>query len=58
VKIHSELVRAINHPETRERLLGDGMDVLTGTPGEFGEFLKGELAKWKRVARETKITVD
>jgi tripartite-type tricarboxylate transporter receptor subunit TctC len=58
VKIHSELARAINHPETRERLLGDGMDILTGRPDQFGEFLKREFAKWKRVAKETKITAD
>ena len=57
-RLHAELVRAIEHPDTRERLLADGMDILTGTPGEFGEFIKREFATWKRVAKETKVTAD
>ena len=57
-RVHSELVRAVNHPETRERLLSDGMDVLTGTPDEFAAVIKQELAKWRRVVKETGITAD
>ena len=57
-RIHSELSRAVNHPETKERLLAEGMDVLTGTPGEFADFIKRDLAKWRRVVKETKITLD
>jgi tripartite-type tricarboxylate transporter receptor subunit TctC len=57
-RIHSELLRAVNHPEMRERLLTDGMDVLTGTPDEFAAVIKHDLAKWRRVVKETKITAD
>lgn len=57
-RIHSELLRAVNHPETRERLLTDGMDVLTGTPDEFAAVIKHDLTKWRRVVKETKITAD
>jgi tripartite-type tricarboxylate transporter receptor subunit TctC len=57
-RIHSEVVRAVHHPETRERLLADGMDVLTGTPEQFGQVIKDDLAKWRRVVKETKITAD
>jgi tripartite-type tricarboxylate transporter receptor subunit TctC len=57
-RIHSELLSAVNHPETRERLLTDGMDVLTGTPDEFAAVIKHDLTKWRRVVKETKITAD
>jgi len=57
-KLHAELVRAVNHPETRARLLGDGMEVLTGTPEQFGQVIKDDLAKWRRVVKETKITAE
>lgn len=57
-RIHAEVVRAVHHPETRERLLADGMDVLTGTPEQFGQVIKDDLAKWRRVVKETKITAD
>jgi tripartite-type tricarboxylate transporter receptor subunit TctC len=57
-RLHAEVVKAVNHPETRERLLADGMDVYTGTPEQFGQVIKDDLAKWRRVVKETKITAD
>jgi tripartite-type tricarboxylate transporter receptor subunit TctC len=57
-RVNAELVRAVGHPETRERLLADGMDVLNVAPGEFGAFIKREFAKWRQVVKETKITVE
>ena len=57
-RLPSELVKAVNHPETKERILADGMDVLTGTPDEFAAHIKQELAKWRRVVQTTKITAD
>ena len=57
-KINAELLRAINHPDTKDRLLADGMDVLNVPPDQFGEFLKREFVTWRRVAKETKITTD
>jgi tripartite-type tricarboxylate transporter receptor subunit TctC len=57
-RIHAELSRAVNYPETRERLLADGMDVVAGTPEEFAAVIKRDLAKWRRVVKETKITAD
>ena len=57
-RLHAEVVKAVNHPETRARLLGDGMDVYTGTPDEFGQVIKDDLAKWRRVVKETKITAE
>ncbi len=57
-RLHAELVRAVNHPEFRARLLGDGMDVYTGTPEQFGQVIRDDLAKWRRVVKETKITAE
>ncbi len=57
-KLHAEVVKAVNQPDTRARLLGDGMEVYTGTPEQFGQVIKDDLAKWRRVVKETKITAN
>ena len=57
-RIHAELVQAVTQPDMKERLLADGMDVVTVPPDEFAAFLKQELAKWRKVVKQSKITVD
>lgn len=57
-KLHAEVLRAVNSPEMRGRLLADGMEVFDGTPEQFGQVIRDDFAKWKRVVRETKIAAD
>jgi tripartite-type tricarboxylate transporter receptor subunit TctC len=38
-------------PDMRERLAGMGIEPLTSTPGEFGDFIKAEAAKWAKVVK-------
>ena len=44
--------RALNRPEIKTRLRDTGLEVSTIGPGPFGEFIKAEIAKWARDARE------
>lgn len=57
-RLHAEVLRAVNQPDIRSRLLGDGMEVYTGTPEQFSRVIKDDLAKWRRVVKETKITAN
>jgi len=42
-----------------ELVLKDGGSVLRlSTPDEFAEVLKGELARWSKLASDAKITAD
>ena len=36
----------------RERLQGDGLDPVGGTPEEFGRFIRSEIAKWSKIAKD------
>jgi tripartite-type tricarboxylate transporter receptor subunit TctC len=47
--------KVIEMPDTRERFAGLNLDPIGSTPEEFGKFLKADLEKYARIAREAKI---
>lgn len=50
-KLNGELTRIVNSPNVSEYLLTAGFEVQTGTPRQFGEFIRQEIAKWGTVVR-------
>ena len=51
-KLHAELNRIIRLPEVRERLVSQGAEVYTMTPGEFGSFFEKERRNWAAVVAQ------
>lgn len=54
-RLHADAVRAVNAPDTRERLQGLGADPVGNTPEEFTAFMKIEIAKWAKVIKAAGI---
>ena len=54
-RVHAELVKALQVPEARERILALGAEPIGAPPKEAAAFLKNEMARWARVAKEAKI---
>jgi tripartite-type tricarboxylate transporter receptor subunit TctC len=55
-KLNAEMRAVLARPELRERLNVIGLEVMgTGTPEDFGAFLKVELAKWANWVKEAGI---
>jgi tripartite-type tricarboxylate transporter receptor subunit TctC len=54
-RLHSELVRALNSPDVRERLQGLGADPVGNTPEQYTAFMQNEIAKWTKVIRAAGI---
>jgi len=54
-RLHAETVKILGAAEPRTRLAADGADVVASAPEEFAAFLKMELSKWQRIAREAGI---
>ena len=48
-RLHAEIVRALNSPELRPRLIEAGADPVGNTPEEYTAFIKSEIAKWSKV---------
>jgi tripartite-type tricarboxylate transporter receptor subunit TctC len=47
--------KVLEQNETRQRLIGQGVDALGGTPAELGAYLKSETDKWGKVVRAAGI---
>ncbi len=48
----------MNYDAVKERIAANGLDVAMSTPAEFAAFLRNEIAKWGRVAKEANIKID
>lgn len=57
-RLNAEIVKALQAPEVRESLTGEGGEVLGGTPAQFAAFLKAEQTKWSKVVKEAGVKVD
>lgn len=57
-KLESALASTLKDPDVSKRLVDIGFEVVGNTSAQFGEFLIGELARWKSVIEVGKITAD
>ena len=57
-KLHDQVVKVLEMPEVRQRILTAGFGVVTSTPGELGTFSRAELAKWAKVVKEAGVHVE
>ena len=57
-RINRDLAAVLAQPDVREKLAGMGMDVTPGTSAEFEQFLRAEIAQWKRVAQGAHIKAE
>jgi tripartite-type tricarboxylate transporter receptor subunit TctC len=54
-KLHDATVKGLAKPETKERFAGIGTDVAPMNPEQLGAFIKAEIAKWAKLAKEAGI---
>ncbi|HEV7394856.1 MAG TPA: tripartite tricarboxylate transporter substrate binding protein [Burkholderiales bacterium] len=57
-RLHTEIVKAMNIPDVREKLIGLGTEPVGSTPEEFGAFMKSETGKWGLVIKSANIRAD
>jgi tripartite-type tricarboxylate transporter receptor subunit TctC len=57
-RLNTELNKALAAPAVRERLAGQGLTVLGGTPEQFGGHIRKEAAKWADVVKRAGVKVD
>ena len=54
-KINGEAVKALATAEIRERLAGAGIEPAGGSPEDFGRFIRSEIERWAKVAKDAGI---
>src|SRR6267154_183467 len=57
-RLNSEITKALDTPELKQRLAELGSAPVHGTPEQFGAFIKSETARWGKVVKESGATVD
>jgi tripartite-type tricarboxylate transporter receptor subunit TctC len=55
-KINSALARAVQDPAIRKELVERGADPVGNTPEQHAAFIKSEIDKWQRVAKQAGIS--
>ena len=58
LQLNRELVRIVNLPDIRSRLLDLGADIVADSPDQFGALMKAELTKWSKLLKETGIKLE
>lgn len=54
-RLHQEIARVLQRPESRERLAGIGAEPVGSTPAQFAAAIKDEVARMGKVIREAGI---
>jgi tripartite-type tricarboxylate transporter receptor subunit TctC len=57
-RIQRDAAKAVNQPETRERLVGLGVDIVASTPEEFSRFLREEIARYTKVVKDAGLKAE
>jgi tripartite-type tricarboxylate transporter receptor subunit TctC len=57
-RVNGEVTRFMSAPDTKAQLAKVELDARTGTPAEFGRFVREETERWGRVIREANIRTE
>jgi tripartite-type tricarboxylate transporter receptor subunit TctC len=55
IRLNQEMVKVLNLPEVKERLLAAGTEVTGSSPGELLRVMKSEMPKWEKIIRQAGI---
>ena len=57
-RLNQAFMKAHAAPGMKEKLIAAGLTPVGGTPEEFGRYIRSEIAKWSKVAKDIGATVD
>jgi tripartite-type tricarboxylate transporter receptor subunit TctC len=55
MRLHGELTRILQLADVKSRFAADGVEVVVDTPEQFGKYIRAEIVKWAKVARDAQI---
>jgi tripartite-type tricarboxylate transporter receptor subunit TctC len=57
-RLHGELIKILNHPEVRERIVTDGSEPVGNSPEAFRQFMLADTLKWAKLVKESGAKMD
>ena len=52
-RLHAEIIKVLALRDIRERIAGDGAEVVGDTPAQFAAFLKTDIARWAPLIKQS-----
>jgi len=57
-KLNAEFNKALQQPELKKRLGDEGADALGGTPEQFAQLIRDDIARWGKIVKESGVRLD
>ena len=57
-RLNADLVELLKLPDVRTRMADMGAEPVGSTAAQFGEFIRSEIAKYRKIVKETGITIN
>jgi tripartite-type tricarboxylate transporter receptor subunit TctC len=57
-RLNTEIVKALGTADLRQQFAMQGIEVLGGTPEQFGAYIRDETAKWAKVIKQAGVRAD
>ena len=57
-KLAVAIAESVKSPETAQRFAAEGSTPVGSTPEQFSAHIKGEIAKWRKLVREAKLSLN
>lgn len=57
-RLAAELTKALQSPELKQRFAGEGAEPSVMSREQFTAFIKNEITRWRKVAKDARITLD
>ena len=57
-QLNETLAAVLRAPDLREKLAIEAIEPSVTAPGQFGDFIKKDIARWTQLARARKIELD
>jgi tripartite-type tricarboxylate transporter receptor subunit TctC len=55
-RLNQDINRVLKAPDVRERMTAEGTLPVGGTPAQFGELVRSEVEKWRRIIQKASIS--
>lgn len=57
-KLNAEVNKAIQNPELKERLSAEAISPMPMSPDQYAQYIKDDIDRWTKVAKDRKISLD
>ena len=57
-RLNAEIVKAGTSPDMQKIFTDTGGEFIVMTPAEFGQFYRGEIAKWAKIVKESGVKIE